>query len=79
MDKKTIIVTQIVMTFLMAASMSGIMSLIALGPTVEWLETWPWHFIIAWPIAFVMTNICWPIANIVARTVIRPSAPKSAA
>ena len=35
--------------------MSGIMSFIALGPTVLWLSVWPKQFIIAWPIAFVMT------------------------
>jgi cation transport ATPase len=72
MDKRTIIVTQIFMTCLMALSMSGIMSLIALGPSAEWFATWMKQFIIAWPIAFVMTNILWPIASAGARVVLRP-------
>ena len=55
LDKKTLMLAQIFMTFMMAFSMSGIMSLIALGPTAEWLHVWPRQFAMAWPIAFVLT------------------------
>ena len=72
MDKRTIITTQIIMTFLMAMSMSGIMSLIALGPTALWLSVWPKQFIIAWPIAFVLTNIAFRIATPLARKIMPP-------
>ena len=54
-DRKTLLLAQVLITFMMALSMSGIMSFIALGPTVLWLSVWPKQFIIAWPIAFVMT------------------------
>lgn len=54
-DKRTILTAQILITCMMAFSMSGIMSLIALGPTAEWLTAWPGQFLIAWPIAFVLT------------------------
>ena len=52
---RTLLLAQILITLMMAASMSGIMSLIALGPTAEWLHAWPRQFTIAWPIAFVFT------------------------
>ncbi|MDQ6434816.1 DUF2798 domain-containing protein [Mesorhizobium sp. LHD-90] len=54
-DKKTLLVAQVFIALMMAASMSGIMSLIALGPTMHWLSEWPKQFIIAWPIAFCLT------------------------
>lgn len=54
-DRKTILLAQLLITFMMAGSMSGIMSMIALGPTAAWLRDWPKQFIIAWPIAFVLT------------------------
>lgn len=66
MDKKTLIIAQIIITFLMALSMSGIMSVITLGPTAEWLHAWPKQFAIAWPIAFILTQaatrIAFPVA-----------------
>ena len=57
MNKKTILISQILMTFMMAMSMSGIMSLIALGPTADWLAIWMKQFLFAWPIAFVLTGL----------------------
>ncbi|MGR9202188.1 DUF2798 domain-containing protein [Rhizobium leguminosarum] len=54
-DRKSLLFAQLLITLLMAASMSGIMSMIALSPTLEWLHAWPLPFIIAWPIAFVLT------------------------
>ncbi|WP_332718898.1 DUF2798 domain-containing protein [Pelagibacterium mangrovi] len=48
-DKKTLLLAQLFITFQMAISMSGIMSLFQLGLTMEWLMAWPGQFIIAWP------------------------------
>ncbi|WMT87630.1 DUF2798 domain-containing protein [Pelagibacterium sp. 26DY04] len=56
-DKKTLLLAQIFITFMMALSMSGIMSLLQLGATAQWLTIWPRQFIIAWPIAFVLTMV----------------------
>ncbi len=56
-DKKTLLLAQVFITFMMAASMSGIMSLLALGPTSQWLHAWPGQFAMAWPIAFVLTMV----------------------
>lgn len=61
-DKKTLLLAQILITFMMSLSMSGIMSIIALGPTAFWLSEWPKQFIIAWPIAFVLTMFVSRIA-----------------
>lgn len=72
MDKKHIILSQVIMTFLMAASMSGIMGLIIEGPSMDWLSTWPKQFIIAWPIAFCLTMVAWPAAMSLAGTILRP-------
>jgi hypothetical protein len=71
MDKKTLLIGQVLMTFLMALSMSGILSAIMMGLTAEWLAHWPQQFIIAWPIAFVMTliwsRVAFPLAGRLSR------------
>lgn len=59
---KILLLAQLLVSFMMAASMSGIMSLIALGPTVEWLHGWPREFVIAWPIAFILSLLTSRIA-----------------
>ena len=66
-DKKTLLLAQIFITFMMAASMSGIMSLIAMGPSMAWLGAWPTQFIMAWPIAFVLTLFTSTIGFALAR------------
>jgi len=62
MDKKTLIIAQIIITCLMAFSMSGVMSAVGLGLTREWLYAWPGQFALAWPIAFVLTQVATRIA-----------------
>lgn len=54
-DRKSLLFAELLITLLIAASIPGIMAMIALGPTREWLHAWPLPFIIAWPIAFVLT------------------------
>ncbi|MGW0022896.1 DUF2798 domain-containing protein [Rhodococcus sp. NPDC003383] len=60
MDKKSILLSQVIMTFIMAATMSGIMGLVNVGPSMQWLRGWPLQFIVAWPIAFCLTMVAWP-------------------
>lgn len=69
MDKRTILISQIIMTFMMSSSMSGIMLLIAIGPTDVWLEIWPKQFLMAWPIAFVLTMVTWPLSMLLTRLI----------
>lgn len=68
MDKKVLIIAQVLMTLMMAFSMSGIMMLLALGPHEGFVGEWMKQFLIAWPIAFLMTQIvsriAFPVAGI---------------
>ncbi len=56
-DKKTILIAQFLISMTMAFLMTGIFSLLELGPTMEWLQLWMKNFITAWPIAFVLSII----------------------
>ncbi|MNT02910.1 hypothetical protein D3C72_1374250 [compost metagenome] len=60
-EKKVLLLAQGFITMMMAFCMSGVMSLIALGPTSQWLHEWPKAFIIAWPIAFGFTRFVGPL------------------
>ncbi|MFW2542626.1 DUF2798 domain-containing protein [Primorskyibacter sp. 2E107] len=73
MDRKTLLIAQLIITILMAVSMSGIMSLIAVGPGAEWLAGWPRQALIAWPFAFVLTQIITPLAFALAARATRPA------
>ncbi len=76
MSKKTLFLAQCLITLMMAFSMSGIMGFIALG--TAFLPVWPQSFIIAWPIAFVLTQIVTPVSFGLARLLLpgqsRPAA-----
>ncbi|UWQ94670.1 DUF2798 domain-containing protein [Rhodobacteraceae bacterium M385] len=72
MQKKTMILTQAIMTLMMATAMSGIMSLIALGPTAIWLSAWPRTILIAWPIAFVLGAVAFPLSARIASFLVKP-------
>ncbi|WP_264048477.1 DUF2798 domain-containing protein [Methylobacterium flocculans] len=78
-DSKTLLLAQVLITFMMAGAMSGIMSMITLGPTTEWLHAWPKQFLIAWPIAFLLTLVVSRIAfgisaRLMGRRTVRPGA-----
>jgi len=60
MSKKTTLVLQLAMTFMMALTMSGTLGFINGG--ADFLSRWPQTFITAWPIAFIYTRIVNPIA-----------------
>lgn len=79
MSKKHVFLSQVFMTFLMATSMSGIMSLISVGPSMEWLASWPKQILIAWPIAFVITMFAWPASMGLAGKLVRPQTTTPAA
>lgn len=60
------------MTAIMAASMSGLMSLIYSGGfSMDWLTHWPIQFLIAWPCAFILTMVAWPASGKLAEVVCR--------
>lgn len=71
MNRKVLITTQIIMTLMMAIMMSGIMSLIAMGPSMDWLRAWPLQALTAWPIAFILTQFAFRFANGIAIKIAR--------
>ncbi|QJR82241.1 DUF2798 domain-containing protein [Alteromonas pelagimontana] len=72
---KTIIVAQALISFMMAALMTGIFSCLELGFTQEWLLTWPIHFMSAWPIAFVLSLLVSKVAFAIAIRLTQDAAP----
>lgn len=61
------------MTFTMALVMSGLLSMIhSGGPSMEWLAAWRLQFITAWPIAFVLTMVAWPMSMALAGKILNP-------
>lgn len=63
------------MTFIMAATMSGLLGLIFSGGfSLSWLSSWPKQFIIAWPIAFCLTMVAWPASMKLGAAILRPRA-----
>lgn len=60
LPKKTTVVLQLLMTFMMATVMSGIMGFVNAGPA--FLSHWALSVLIAWPIAFLVTQVVTPIA-----------------
>ncbi|MBJ6986193.1 MULTISPECIES: DUF2798 domain-containing protein [unclassified Devosia] len=60
LPKKTTLVLQLSMTFMMAFVMSGSLGFITAG--TDFLSHWPKMFFIAWPLAFIWTRIINPIA-----------------
>lgn len=74
LNKKSIFLSQVIMTFIMAATMSGIMGLIVVGPSMEWLRHWPMQFAVAWPIAFAVTMVAWPLAMTLTGRILRRQA-----
>lgn len=79
MSKKQLFITQVIMTLIMASVMSGLLSLIFSGPSMEWLKAWPGQFIIAWPIAFCLTMVAWPASMALGKKVMGLSKPRTVA
>lgn len=59
---KTVFVAQIFITFFMALTMSGTLTLINMGFINGFFATWLRMFLTAWPIAFIYTQFVSPLA-----------------
>lgn len=78
-SKKHALISQVFMTFIMAAMMSGLLGLIFSGGfSMDWLTTWPKQFIVAWPIAFLLTMVAWPASVSMAAKFAYPAEKKAA-
>ena len=59
---RTIILAQIFISGSMAGLMTGIFSALTLGLTPAFLSQWGHTFVLAWPIAFVLSLAVGPLA-----------------
>ncbi|WP_409019110.1 DUF2798 domain-containing protein [Brevundimonas vesicularis] len=73
-EPKTLFLAQIFITFFMSLTMSGFMGLLHMGFTPQFLQTWPRDWIIAWPVAFILTQGFSRLGFKLAFTVRRPKA-----
>jgi hypothetical protein len=60
MPRKNQIILSVFITFFMSLSMSGVMGFISVGP--DFLSQWPRVWLMAWPIAFIVTQFVTPLA-----------------
>ena len=56
-EKRTQLVFGILLSGTMAAIFAGLMPLLALGFTVEWLFAWGTGFLIGWPLGFGVVSL----------------------
>ncbi len=56
-SKKKQIITGILMTTVMALTLSGFFSLIYMGFTLEWVGVWARNFAMGWPVGFIVSLI----------------------
>lgn len=54
---KTILLAQAIISFTMALLMSGYATCLQFGFTAEWLAVWARAFIMAWPVAFLLSLV----------------------
>ncbi|MEF2230074.1 MAG: DUF2798 domain-containing protein [Pseudodesulfovibrio sp.] len=54
-EQRAKLVNAVLMSGFMALIMSGCLSLINFGPTPEWLRSWGRSFLLAWPLALVLS------------------------
>jgi hypothetical protein len=54
-DTKTVILAQVFISGMMAFLMTGFFSLLHVGITADGLTEWSSAFVIAWPVAFVLS------------------------
>lgn len=55
MNPKTIVIAQFFISGMMAFMMTGFFGFLHLGLTSEWVGEWAHAFVIAWPVAFVLS------------------------
>ncbi|WP_078059131.1 DUF2798 domain-containing protein [Tropicimonas marinistellae] len=61
-DKLTLIVAQAIISFLMALTMTWIFSALPGGFGPGWVQTWLIRFVMAWPVAFLLSLVVGPVS-----------------
>lgn len=54
---KTIILAQAMISFTMCLVMSGYATVMQFGLTMQWLSVWSHAFVMAWPVAFLLSMV----------------------
>lgn len=70
---KTLLLAQLIISFLMATIMTGFFSLLALGVSPQWPQAWLHNFAIAWPVAFCLSLVVGKVAFAIAHRVFPPA------
>ena len=72
---KTILLAQAMISFTMALLMSGYATLLQFGFTTEWLAVWSHAFVMAWPVAFLLSMVIGKAAFTLANKLLPQAAP----
>lgn len=54
---KTVILAQAIISFTMCLLMSGYATVLQFGFTMQWLTVWSRAFVMAWPVAFLLSLV----------------------
>jgi len=66
------IVMPLVLSIIMTCIISGVSTLRALGPTAEFLRTWPGSWVLSWLVAFPVLLIVLPLVRRIVALLVEP-------
>lgn len=72
-DPKTLLLAQVFITFFMSGTMSAFMGILHMGFGDTFLGVWPRDWAIAWPVAFILTQIFSRLGFKLAFTIRKPA------
>jgi len=72
-DPKTIVIAQFFISGMMAFLMTGFFSFLHFGPSFDWFSEWSGAFVIAWPVAFVLSLGVGKLGFVIACRITAPS------
>jgi hypothetical protein len=79
LNPKTIVIAQFFISAMMAFLMTGFFGFIHFGLTAEWLQEWASAFVIAWPVAFVLSLIVGRLGFMIATRITGEASGKAVA
>ena len=65
--------TGLLLTGIMTCIISGVSTLLALGPTAEFLARWPQAWFLSWLIAFPTVLVVLPLVQRIVRRLVSPT------
>ena len=73
-DTKNLLIAQVFITFFMSGTMSAFMGILHMGFSDTFLSVWPRDWAIAWPVAFLFTQVYGPLGFKLSFMVRKPKA-----